>query len=131
MLEALKGLREERERQQSLISQFEIRNYEVRKETNSEFMALTLKHPSNLNHKVEKRNMELCWQQVEWKTQLDSLQTALSKRDQQLLENTVGQADKEAKMMQAVADAKRCEPIINDLKAKLVETEATHEKAHT
>ena len=62
---------------------------------------------------------------------LQRIQTALSKRDQQLLENTVGQADKEAKMMQAVADAKRCEPIINDLKAKLVETEATHEKAHT
>ena len=49
MLEALKGLREERERQQSLISQFEIRNYEVSIETNSELMALTVKHHSNLN----------------------------------------------------------------------------------
>ena len=50
-LPLFKDLREEREQQQSILAQYELRNFEL-----------------------EKRNMELCWQQVEWKTNLEALQ---------------------------------------------------------
>lgn len=73
------------------------------------------------NKGLEKENMKLCWQQVEWKSELQVLQEAVRKRDLQIAENEAEAENRKAELMQVVARSKAAQ---NDLKAlqELVET---------
>ena len=52
------------------------------------------------NKALEKENMKLCWQHVEWKTQLGAMQDAIRKRDQRLLECESESEQRKAELMQ-------------------------------
>lgn len=73
------------------------------------------------NKGLEKENMKLCWQQVEWKSELQVLQEAVRKRDLKIAENEAEVENRKAELMQVVARSKAAQ---NDLKAlqELVET---------
>merc|ERR1712216_370984 len=66
------------------------------------------------NKGLEKENMKLCWQQVEWKSELQVLQEAVRKRDLKIAENEAEAETRKADLMQVVARSKAAQ---NDLKA--------------
>jgi len=73
------------------------------------------------NKALEKENMKLCWQHVEWKTQLGAMQDAIGKRDRRLLDCESESEQRKAELMQVVSRSKSAQ---GDLKAlqELVET---------
>eukprot|EP00658_Telonema_sp_P-2_P008770 TRINITY_DN13313_c0_g2_i3.p1 TRINITY_DN13313_c0_g2~~TRINITY_DN13313_c0_g2_i3.p1 ORF type:complete len:299 (-),score=89.10 TRINITY_DN13313_c0_g2_i3:59-955(-) len=80
-----------------------------------------LQESDDTNKSLEKENMKLCWQHVEWKTQMGTMQESIRKRDQRLLECETESEQRKSELMQVVSRSKSAQ---GDLKAlqELVET---------